>query len=109
MTTRPSRPSTARATAARRRQELYDRPVADMPAAEENDYDYSHFNYLNDQFEENYEETLQYAKEYYVDNLEEDKEERVNNDHKEVAKDDVSKDKSRDNFNIYKSENGAGR
>ena len=55
------------ASAARRRQELYDRPVADMPVEDENEYDYSHFSYLNDQFEETYKETLEYAQEYYED------------------------------------------
>ena len=43
---------------------LYNRPVADMPAEDEA-YDYSHFDYLNDKFEENYKETVAFAEEYY--------------------------------------------
>ena len=48
-----------------RRLTLYDRPVADMPAEDDELYDYSHFSYLNERFEENYKETLAYAEQYY--------------------------------------------
>ena len=78
-TTLPATPSLTRASpptsprqalvAARRSQKLYDRPVADM-SVEQDMYDYSHFSYLNDRFEETYKETLAYAEQYYEEEYE---------------------------------------
>ena len=97
-TTPPVTPSPARASsptsprqalvAARRSQKLHDRPVADMPV-EEDMYDYSHFSYLNDRFEETYKETLAYAEQYYEEEYEYveygkiQNKEMVDNDHNE--------------------------
>jgi len=65
-TTSSYKPSTSPSTRSSQRMlSMYDRPVADMPVEEDELYDYSHFSYLNERFEENYKETLAYAEQYY--------------------------------------------
>ena len=67
-TTTPSTSVEMVVEAAARRSEqgrrLHDYPVADMPQVE-GEYDYSHFDYLNDKFEADWRETVRYAEENY--------------------------------------------
>ena len=63
---------------------LQDRAVNDAPLAGfDSDYDYSHFDYLNDQFESEYNKTIKYVEEHYDDDYEyepdEDEEEKKEN------------------------------
>ena len=58
--------------------DIHDIPVADMPSSKSssmlhNDYDYSHFEYLNEDFDKTYKDTLKYASQYqdYYDDYEE--------------------------------------
>ena len=44
--------------------DIHDIPVADMPSSLHNDYDYSHFEYLNEDFDARFKDTLKYAEQY---------------------------------------------
>ena len=52
--------------AGRRFEDVHDIPLADMPSQSQNsDYDYSHFEYLNENFDAVYKDTVRFADEYY--------------------------------------------
>lgn len=47
--------------------DIHDIPVADMPVKQSSDYDYSHFEYLNENFDATYKDTLKYAEQFEYD------------------------------------------
>ena len=52
--------------AGRKFDDVHDIPLADMPSQSQNsDYDYSHFEYLNENFDAVYKDTVRFADEYY--------------------------------------------
>ena len=52
--------------AGRKSEDVHDIPLADMPLNSKNsEYDYSHFEYLNENFDAVYKDTVRFADEYY--------------------------------------------
>ena len=52
--------------AGRKTEDVHDIPLADMPSNSKNsEYDYSHFEYLNENFDAVYKDTVRFADEYY--------------------------------------------
>ena len=51
------------AVASDRHHDIHDIPVADMPHSSE--YDYSHFEYINENFDASWQDTVKYAENYY--------------------------------------------
>ena len=52
--------------AGRKIDDVHDMPLADMPSKSQNsDYDYSHFEYLNENFDAVYKDTVRFADEFY--------------------------------------------